>query len=142
VGGAFQAVRVALLALLLGAVVAACRRRVPGSGTATLDLSIVLALALVASPVSWSHYYAFLLLPLWFALAGWIAPPRATAWRVCGLAGALLASLPVLATPGRAGPPLYWIFRWTAHSPHFVGGMRLRAALLAARREATRPLRR
>jgi hypothetical protein len=142
VGVGFQAARVALLALLLGAVVVACRRRAPGSGTATLDLSIVLALALVASPVSWAHYYAFLLLPLWFALAGWIAPPRAAAWRACGVAGALLASLPVLAAPGRAGPPLYWIFRGTAHSPHFVGGMLLLAALVAARREATRPLRR
>lgn len=141
VGAAFQAARVGLLLLLVGTVAAVCRPRASAAGLATLDLTIVLTLALLASPVSWAHYYVFLLLPLWFALAGWIATPRGVPWRALGLAGVLLASLPVLASPGRAGAPLFWIHRATAHSPHFVGAVLLLAALLAARREATRPLR-
>jgi hypothetical protein len=142
VGPAFHAARLTLLAVLAGTVLVVCSARAAGPATATLDLAIALALALVASPISWTHYYAFLLLPLWLALAGWIAPPRAAPWRALGVAGALLVLLPVLAAPGRAGPALLALHRATAHSPHFVGGVLLLAALLAARWEATRPLRR
>jgi hypothetical protein len=142
VGAGFHTARLALLALLVGSVVAVGSARGAEARTATLDLAIALALALVASPISWTHYYAFLLLPLWFALTGWIVPARHPAWRALGMTGALLVSLPVLAAPGRAGPALFAVYRATAHSPHFVGGVLLLAALLAARWEATRPLRR
>lgn len=140
-GGAFDAARGALMVLLLGGVVAVCRHGATQPGLATLDMSILLGLALLVSPISWAHYYAFLLLPSWFALGGWIARPRGV-WAGLGLAGVLLASLPVLATPGRAGLLLFWLYRSTAHSPHFAGGVLLLAALLAARWRATPRLRR
>lgn len=144
VGAGFHAARIALLGLLAACVVAACR---PGRDAArrehsSLDLAIVLALALLASPISWSHYYLFLLVPLWFLVGGWLEAPPHPAWRAALVAGALLVSLPVLATPGRSGWPIQWLYRATAHSPHFLGGVLLWAALLAARRAATRPLRR
>jgi hypothetical protein len=137
VGGAFHAARAAALALLFGAVIGVCRKGGAGPALALLDLTIALVLALLVSPISWAHYYVFLVLPLWFALAGWIPTPAGVG-RLLGLCGVLLAWLPVLATPGRAGAALFWLYRGTAHSPHFLGGVLLLAALLSARRQATR----
>lgn len=144
VGAGFHAARIALLGLLAGSVIVVCR---PGRGAVagphgSLDLAIVLALALIVSPISWSHYYLFLLVPLWLLVAGWVEAPARPAWRAVLAAGALLASLPVLGAPGRSGWPLQWLYRATVHSPQLVGGVLLWAALLAARRETTRPLRR
>lgn len=136
VGPAFLALRSALIALLLGAVVAACwpRGGVARGGASTLGLSIVLTLALLVSPISWTHYYVFLSLPLAFLIGGWIRAPRFRGWLALVAAGALLLSLPVLAAPGRGGSVLRWLYRATAHSPHFVGGLLLLAALIVARR--------
>jgi hypothetical protein len=143
VGPGFQAARLALLALMAGSVIFVCwprrRGRVPDS---SLDLAIVLSLALLISPISWTHYYLFLLLPLWFLIGGWLEAPSSRVWRGVLAAGALLVSLPVLETPGRSGWPLHAVYRVTAHSPHLLGGVLLWGALLAARRTATRPLRR
>lgn len=140
----FHAARVALLGLLAGSVIVVCwpRRHAARIHDSSLDLAIVLALALLISPISWTHYYLFLLLPLWFLLGGWLKAPSGRAWRAAFAAGALLVSLPVLATPGRSGWPIHWLYRATAHSPHFLGGVLLWGALLAARRTATLPLRR
>jgi hypothetical protein len=139
----YQAVRLALLGLLAVPVIFVCwpRRgaRVPDG---TLDLSIVLTLALLVSPISWTHYYLFLLLPLWLLAGGWLEAPPGRGWRALTAAAALLVSLPVLETPGRSGRVLHAVHRATAYSPHFVGGVLLWGALLAARRTATRPLRR
>lgn len=136
VGPAFRILRSALLALLFGVVVAACwpRSELERRGPGTLGLSIVLVLALLVSPISWTHYYVFLLLPLAFLIGGWIPAPRGRAWLALVAAGALLVALPVTAAPGHGGPLLRWAYRGSAHSPHFVGGLMLLAALIAARR--------
>ena len=69
-----------------------------------LEFSIVLVLAVVTSPVSWSHYYLLLLLPWALYLGGRLGLPddAATRWLMAG--GMLLASLPVIVLPRRVGP--------------------------------------
>ena len=66
-----------------------------------LEFSIVLVLAVVTSPVSWSHYYLLLLLPWALYLGGRLGLPddAATRWLMAG--GMLLASLPVDRAAGR-----------------------------------------
>ena len=63
----------------------AARRRGRSSATA-LEFSIVLVLAVVTSPVSWSHYYLLLLLPWALYLGGRLGLPddAATRWLMAG----------------------------------------------------------
>ena len=63
----------------------------------------MLVLAVVTSPVSWSHYYLLLLLPWALYLGGRLGLPddAATRWLMAG--GMLLASLPVVVLPLGSG---------------------------------------
>lgn len=61
-----------------------------------LELSVVLCLALIISPISWTHYYLLLLLPLCLYLGGRIPIPQSRAWFLGMLACALLISPPVV----------------------------------------------
>ena len=67
-----------------------------------IEYMIVVTLALVASPLSWSHYYSWLLLPAAFLLnRGAAAASRAQ--RLTGLAGiALIAPAVVVVRPAYA----------------------------------------
>lgn len=87
-----------LIALFVAAVVAILRE---GQGTAatpgvTKGFAIVLTLALVLSPLSWSHYYLLLLLPFGLYYSGLLSLPNdaATRWLMTG--AVVLTSLPVI----------------------------------------------
>ncbi|MBX9773446.1 MAG: DUF2029 domain-containing protein [Xanthobacteraceae bacterium] len=94
-----------------------------------LEFSIVLTLAVVTSPVSWSHYYLLLLLPWALYLGGRLGLPddNATRWLMAG--GMLLASLPVVALPLGAGALAAVVSR-TVVSAWMFGGLLILAALI------------
>jgi hypothetical protein len=106
-------------------------------------------LAVVTSPVSWSHYYLLLLLPWALYLGGRLGLPddAATRWLMAG--GMLLASLPVIVLPIGSGL-IAAIASRTIVSAWMFGGLLMLAALVrgalyaeqpssAAKQQATAP---
>jgi hypothetical protein len=103
---AHRIVRYALFAMLLGGFgwlawrVETKGLAVPGTGAPQphdlLQFCAVLALALVISPISWTHYYALLLIPLALYLGGRLGLPDDAPTRVLFWSGYLLTSLPVI----------------------------------------------
>jgi hypothetical protein len=124
----FKAGHFAFVSLLAGATAWACRRPA-GRGFAvdSLELSLFLCLALVASPISWTHYYLLLLLPLCLCLGGRLAVPAGPLW-----SGLLLASVALLSAPVTSFAATNLVVR-TLVSHYWFGGMLLWATLLALR---------
>jgi hypothetical protein len=63
--------------------------------TQFIELSMVLCLALILSPISWTHYYLLLLFPLSLYAGGKLTIPTRGAWLGAVLLCALLVSPPV-----------------------------------------------
>ncbi len=103
----------------------------------TLEFSIVLVLAIVTSPVSWSHYYLLLLLPWALYLGGQLPNDAATRWLMgCGM---VLSSLPVIALP--LGPGMVGaVVSRTLVSAWLFGGLLMLAALLRGALFASQPV--
>lgn len=94
-----------------------------------LEYVIVLNIAIVASPISWTHYYLFLLLAWGLYLAGLLNLPRdrTTCWLM--RSSMILASLPVVILPMQPGW-LVALFARTAISAWLFGGLLCLAALM------------
>lgn len=134
---------VVLSAMFIFAFVAIIRgdRSAPGARPFerdALEFSIVLALAVVTSPVSWSHYYLLLLLPWALYLGGRLALPddATTRWLMAG--GMLLASLPVIVLPVGSGLVAAIVSR-TLVSAWMFGGLMMLAALVRGALYAAQP---
>jgi hypothetical protein len=126
----FKAAHYAFLALLGGATVWACRRtgRSGGIEVQRLEFSLFLCLALAASPISWTHYYLLLLVPLCLCAAGrGMVPARPLWFGLLAASGALL-SAPVVsfAANNPVGRALI--------SHYLFGGLLLWGTLFALRR--------
>jgi hypothetical protein len=95
VGPAFHVLNKALLLALAGGVLLVCLRRSRDAARAErLDFCLVLGLALLISPICWTHYFSLLLLPLALVLGGRLGQP--TRGQTAAVALAYLAmSLPV-----------------------------------------------
>lgn len=119
------ALRAALVGSLAAACAFVCWRSGPPRGAWALDLefSLCLVFALVASPISWSHYY----LLAWIPLALLLARP-CQGGRALAIAAAALVSLPVVAP----GPAASLAGRLLA-SKAFAGGLLLLGLLLRER---------
>jgi hypothetical protein len=94
-----------------------------------LEFGLVLNLALVTSPIAWTHYYLLLLLPFGFYLGGMLGAvaDATTLWLMrCGL---VLASLPVAMPQLGSGWGSSLVAR-TAVSAWLFGGLLTLAALL------------
>jgi hypothetical protein len=124
--------------LELAAVAWAARRepavKVPGRGEVAreLEFMLVLVLCLISGPMSWSHYYVWLLLPLAFLLAGGEHLPRERVTTSLGAAALGLASLPVVFI----GTSQAWLMEPYARVvlAHFVlGGLLFFVLLVRAR---------
>jgi hypothetical protein len=104
----------------------------------TLEFSILLVLAVVTSPVSWSHYYLLLLLPWGLYLGGRLGLPddAATRWLMAG--GMLLAALPVIVLPLGSGLVAAIVSR-TIVSAWMFGGLLMLAALVRGALYAEQP---
>jgi hypothetical protein len=103
-----------------------------------LEFSIVLVLAVVTSPVSWSHYYLLLLLPWGLYLGGRLGLPddAATRWLMAG--GMMLAALPVVILPVGSGLIAAIVSR-TIVSAWMFGGLLMLAALVRGALYADQP---
>ena len=103
-----------------------------------LEFVLVVNLALVTSPVSWSHYYLLLLLPWGLYFGGCLSLPddAATKWLMGG--GIVLASLPVVMLPKDLGV-LAPLMSRTLVSATFFGGMLTLVALARGAWYATQP---
>ena len=103
-----------------------------------LEFSIVLVIALVTTPVSWTHYYLLLLLPWGLYLSGRLALPDDAVTRRLVWASWLLCSLPVV-TPPEEPEWLAEILSRTVVSAWLFGGFLMLAALARGALAAARP---
>jgi hypothetical protein len=134
VSGNFKVLRYALFSILIGATIWVCwRSKSPKtSQEENLEFSITLCLALIISPISWTHYYLFLLIPLSLYLGNKLAIPKGKSWFYIMVLSALLLSLPVtLVTINR--PVLNLLMSKLLISHYVLGGILLVAILLVAR---------
>jgi Glycosyltransferase family 87 len=108
-----KSVRIFLFAAVLGGAFLLLRRSGDGkhraedlgalSARQILEFVLVLALALVMSPLSWTHYYLLLLLPWGLYLGGRMSLPGDAGTRWLMWSGLLLSSLPVIFFPLQSG---------------------------------------
>jgi glycosyl transferase family 87 len=138
VSTAFLAVYYSLVAVVLAAAATTLLVSGPPSTVTTqwTELNIVLVLVLLVSPLTWTHYYAFCLIPLacYISRAGGVGD---TAVTFAVVAGAVLVSAPVvLALPQL--PVLGALFARVLVSHYVIGALLLLGALCAARRAGPR----
>lgn len=93
-----------------------------------LEYAIVLNLALVTTPVSWSHYYLFMLLPWGLYIGGHLPLPQDATTRWLVWSSWLLSSLPVVVPPTEP-EWLAELLSRTAVSAWLFGGLLMLAAL-------------
>jgi hypothetical protein len=135
VGRPFQLLNHLIVAGLAGAALLACRRPAgwARAEAARLEFGIILCLVVLVSPVSWTHYYLWLLVPAALALGGECAVPRRPRWVCPLLLAALLMSPPVV----EAFSGTMWGRALASH--YWAGGVLLLGTLCAARRQLVRP---
>jgi alpha-1,2-mannosyltransferase len=93
-----------------------------------LEFCLVLNLALVFSPISWSHYYALMLLPFGLYLGGRLPMPADVLTRRLLWGGMVLCSLPIVVLPLQADL-LGEVVARTLVSATFAGGVAMLAVL-------------
>jgi hypothetical protein len=126
----YSVVRWVLVAALLAAAIGAIRRLPPHSEAA--HVAILTTVAVIVSPLSWTHYYCLLLLPWGLYIGGALLGDRVA--HALMLAGIVLASLPA------AHVPLHGFWRDTVvwqllSSVWLLGGLLTLAALARCRVE-------
>lgn len=95
-----------------------------------LEFSMLLVLAVVTSPISWTHYYAFLLLPIALYLGGVLELPSGRLVRNLMVGGYVLSALPVLFPTGVYPTPVNDLVARTAISAWLFGGLLMLWALV------------
>jgi hypothetical protein len=99
---AHRIVRYALVLALLGGAWWLMRRAAGAADTRRRDLvefSLVLTIALVISPICWTHYYLLMLLPAALQLGGLLLLEDDARWRTAFWIGYALSALPVVMLP-------------------------------------------
>jgi hypothetical protein len=94
------------------------------------ECSVVLILALLASPITWTHYYCVLIIPLGLYACGRIAVPLTFRWAAAMSVAGLLVSLPVV-LPRPTQPLLATVTERILLSHYVAGAIGLLAVLLA-----------
>ena len=136
----FTAVRYALtLACLAAAFVAGMRVREPQTAAVRwTEYSVLLCLVLLVSPITWTHYYSALVIPLSLYAGGRLVVPMRGPWVAAMLCSGLVSSLPVV-LPHPAHPLAAQIFSRVLISHYVFGAAALLAILLLAQREQDGP---
>lgn len=100
--------------------------RQPGRGQGApageLQFLLVLCLAVILSPLSWTHYYCWFLIPAGFMLAGRLAIDASRLWFVLGCA-AMALTTPLVVFPHFTAPLLDAIYIRAGASNAFLGGV-------------------
>ncbi|HJU33369.1 MAG TPA: hypothetical protein VJ740_18030, partial [Hyphomicrobiaceae bacterium] len=99
-----------------------------------LEFALVLVLALALSPISWSHYYALLILPFGLYLGGLLPWPADVTGRRLLWSALVLTSLPIVSLPLGANP-IGEIVARTLVSATLAGGMAMLVLLLRELRQ-------
>jgi hypothetical protein len=137
----FAWARYGLTAICVFAVLAVCGRvgRPATEAGWWSEWSLVLILALLASPITWTHYYCVLLIPLTLYIGGKIAVPDRPAWAAAIAAAGLIVSLPVV-LPRPTYAPVVVLTERVLLS-HYVGGAiaLLGILLIGMRRSVVKP---
>ena len=99
-----------------------------------LEFSIILCLAILISPISWSHYYLVLLLIFSLYLGNQLAIPKGYGWAILIWLSAILTSLPLLPSTSPDSNTIYGLLLSKLLVSHyFLGGILLFGTLLAAK---------
>lgn len=98
-----------------------------------LEFSVVLCLALIISPISWTHYYLFLLIPFCLYVGGRLPVQQSASWSLGMGACMLSTSLPVLFLSPSSGNTLGKLFL----SHYVFGALCLWGLLCLAKRRQT-----
>jgi hypothetical protein len=134
IGWDFRLIRYALLSLFIGTTFWCFWRSKPPSTLEeeNLEVSIILCLALVISPLVWTHYYLFLLLPLSLYIGNYLSIPTERIWLNLVVASILLISLPTIIDEP-ANLILRFLYVRLLISHYFFGGILLLGVFLTAR---------
>ena len=133
IGAGFRAVQIVLSALVVGVAVAAgiAAGRPRSTAERLREYSIVLIVMLALSPISWTHYYCFLLVPLAALTARAIGVSQHPVWLAAAAVAGVLVSLPVMLwVPAHP----FWgaVIARILLSHYFFGAMLLLGVLAAA----------
>ncbi len=134
VDGAFKLARTILKLILLGGTVwIFWRKKAPITlEQENLEFSTVLCLSLLISPIAWTHYYLFFLIPFSLYIGDRLAVPQGKTWYSLVIGSIFLTSLPVI-TADISNPLLKELYFKLLISHYFFGGILLLGILLAAR---------
>jgi hypothetical protein len=130
----YKLVRYGLVAGLVGSALwVGWRAKAPQSPAAeNSEFAIALCLALIISPISWTHYYLLLLLPLALWLGQQLAIPHQRPWTVGMLVVTVLISLPTV-NPALDHALLRLLVTQVWISHYLYGGLLLFVLLLRGR---------
>ncbi|GMQ83367.1 MAG: hypothetical protein BMS9Abin06_0101 [Gammaproteobacteria bacterium] len=98
-----------------------------------LEFSIILCVLLLIFPLSWTHYYVFMLVPFGFYIANRTAFPATGYRRVLMLAGIVLVSLPMIGVLGGRGT-MAIVASKVLSSHYFLAVLLILLLLLAVRK--------
>jgi Glycosyltransferase family 87 len=105
-----------------------------------LEFATVVGVGVLISPVSWTHYYLLLLLPIAYLVTGQMGHIKALLnslpyQQYIGILALVLVSLPVLSfQPTRPIVVLFWSKFWVSH--YFYGGLLLWGLMLVQQYQA------
>jgi hypothetical protein len=130
--GWFKLLRYSLIAVLVGATILTLLRRpaISSQGLEGLEYSMILTLTVIISPISWTHYYLFLLLPVALYLGGQLHIPRLLGLQVMTVISILLVITPNVTRIPFHNPLLSALARYFLVSHFFLGGVLLWLVLL------------
>ncbi|MCL1464408.1 glycosyltransferase family 87 protein [Argonema galeatum] len=134
IGWEFKVWRYLLISVLVGGTIWVCWRSKPPRTIESeyLEFSIVLCIALLIAPISWTHYYLYLVLPLSLYICDRLAVPQGKIWFNSIALSTALVSLPVILD--KPSNPIFQFFGSKFLVSHyFFGGLMLLGILLAAR---------
>ncbi|HEY9849224.1 MAG TPA: glycosyltransferase family 87 protein [Leptolyngbyaceae cyanobacterium] len=136
----FKVIRYLLFSLLFGSTLFVLwRSKQPNNyPIENLEFCIFICLGVVVSPISWTHYYLYLLLPIVLYLTNQIPIFSGQIWSKLVLISAGLVSLPVILIK-IDNPLVKLLYSKILISHYFFGGILLMSVLLVARWQAAKP---
>lgn len=141
IGWEFKILRYLLISMIVGSsILVRWRAKTPATlETEYLEFSIALCIGILISPISWTHYYLYLLLPLSLYICNLIAVPQTKKWRYAIAIGGIAISLPVILIDTDI-PIVKFLLTKIFISHYFLGGLLLLTILLAASSPAPKQL--
>lgn len=140
VGWDFKLIRYLMLSLLIGGTIwILWRLKRPTTLEAeNLEFSIFLCLALITSPISWTHYYLFLVLPFALYVGDMLSIPKNWSWQGLILLSIFLVSAPPIKDIWFDNIVFTFLARAVLVPHHFLGGILFLGILLTARWQAAK----